>query len=164
MTNQLSAPDKALEILVSLANGQTKPSPEGGFGVTLHVRGSVVTGRLVPNWQWMEEVAEKMQAAYLELEGEAPEPDARLGETVLFDHLATEMKEMQAADKKLRAVADQLSDEQVRGAAQAQQIAFIHLVDARFISGGQIIPEAGAHWRGRLAEIDGWSPGNLKRS
>ena len=58
LSKQEQAPDHALEILVNVANSFTEPAEEGWFGVTLYVGGAVVTGRLVPNWQWMDEVAE----------------------------------------------------------------------------------------------------------
>lgn len=164
MTKRKPAPDTALEILVNVANSFTTPVEDGWFGVTLYVRGTVVTGRLIPNWQWMEEVAEQMQAATLKSDPDGDDEGERLGVTPLFDRLASEMKENRDNNEKLKDIADQLTDAQARAAAQVSQTTFLHLKDAKFFAAEHLVPQVGSHWRGRLSEVDGWSPGVLARS
>ena len=62
------------------------------------------------------------------------------------------------------ALADALAPDPGTPGAVPEDLAYLHLRDARFLSGGALVPpigRPGALWRGRLEDVTGWSLGSL---
>lgn len=103
-----------------------------GYGITLMADGVVVSGLLVGAGDWLDEFAR--------VHVDAP---ALSGEEASGDWARTLAERFTPA-----------SDDDDR------RYGHIHLRDARFFSGAELLPHGGgALWRGRLAAVSGWSPG-----
>jgi hypothetical protein len=132
-------PDDVLATYVETVNQAQEPVPEG-LAVTLTVRGVVIAGELIPNWQWFDEVAQLpggQDSNYFEL-ASALKEHARV---------ASEALEAQSAG-------DELTDEQ--RTALGIRTAYIHLRNARVLAPGASAQRT-HHWRGRLSDVSGWS-------
>ena len=55
--------DRVLEIVVGEINSLSEPQG-GGPPVTLTLGGSVVTGTIIPDWQWFDEVEHAARAGF----------------------------------------------------------------------------------------------------
>jgi hypothetical protein len=55
--------DRALEVVVSEINS-LRERQDGGPGVVLTVRGLVIGGTIIPDWQWVDEVEHVARAAF----------------------------------------------------------------------------------------------------
>lgn len=104
------------------------------IGITLTVRGVVMTGVLVGRDVWAEELAVLTGA------GSVPQTTGSVvGEIV----------------QRAVQVPKQASDGEGR-------YGYIHLRDARIMAGPASLPTTGGMlWRGRLSEVSGWSIGTL---
>jgi hypothetical protein len=134
-------PDDVLARYVETVNQALEPV-SGGSAVTLTVRGVVITGELIPNWQWFDEVAQ--------LPG---------GHDASCFELASALKEharVTSEAAQARSAGAELTDEQ--RAALGTRTAYIHLKNVRLLT-----PAPGGHrahyWRGRLSDVSGWSIG-----
>lgn len=149
------APDGLLASLVGVANGTTEPMTTG-INVILTLAGQTVSGFIIPNWQWHQEVEaiDRQTAQEAGVEAETP---------ILAD-LFKSAKEgaLQQRDEE-RAVmeaSEQWAHRYQKALCEADPVAFIHLRDARvFVPGQHAIPTSGMFWRGRLGLIVGWSYG-----
>lgn len=151
MVSMSASPDRdpVLASLVSVIN--TLAGEGNAVAVTLTVPGGMVSGLLVPAWEWFEE---QQHAREAETGGDSF--------AVFFSMPAEQFKE---ARERHRAeveqwTADGRPDEPADGDADADDEAprFIHLRDARTpLPGGGWSPPT--HWRGRLSEVTGWSWG-----
>jgi hypothetical protein len=130
------APDNVLAMVVHVAN-----TTGVEMGVTLHVNGQVISGRLISGATYWTESAEKLRAS-----GEGPAD--------LLEAMASNMERV--ADGYEDAYAD---PEAV--IKDPSMTAFLHLRDARTLTPQGPTPTAGALWRGRLASVDGLSFGEL---
>ncbi|MEU5945122.1 hypothetical protein ABZ793_06115 [Micromonospora sp. NPDC047465] len=129
-----SLPDVVLQILA-------KGAQEGGLelGVTLSVSGGLVTGTLVGRDRWFQELGDFIEQA-------ADRPDAR--------SLADELGELMSEVGKPADGED--------GFVSTLQYVFIHLINARYVQGSQLMPNQGTMlWRGRISEVAGFSVGTL---
>ncbi|MFG3422898.1 hypothetical protein ACGFZ2_29280, partial [Micromonospora sp. NPDC048063] len=107
------------------------------LGITLTVRGVVVTGTLIGRDEWAEGMAELLKSA-----GENGE---LLGSRIL--------------DVFRKLDLNRTRDE------NSEPYSYIHLKDARYVAGHGLLPSPGSrvpvYWRGRLSEVSGWSLGTL---
>lgn len=134
-------PDDVLATYVDAVNQAQEPVAEG-LPVTLTVRGLVIAGELIPNWQWFDEVAQ--------LPGG---PDSRYFELAraLKEHVRTTSDAVAA-----QSAGDELTDEQ--RTALGTRTAYIHLRNARLLVPASA-PQGAPYWRGRLSDVSGWSVG-----
>lgn len=130
-------PDNIFELLVEVAN-----TSELEMGVTLHVQGQVLTGKLISGATYWSEAADRLRA-----QGAGP--------TQVVETMASSME--QVADEYRAAFGTDRRDGQAEPMGR-----FLHLRDARTLSPEGPIPTDGALWRGRIASIDGFSIGELK--
>jgi hypothetical protein len=131
------APDNVFAMLVHVAN-----TSDVEMGVTLHVGGLIVTGRLISGATYWRESAQKLRES-----GQGPRE--------LIEPMAEGMEK----------VAEAYSDAYAADAADPDDhaaTAFLHLRDAHTLVPQGPTPTAGALWRGRLASVDGFSFGELK--
>ncbi|GIM92144.1 hypothetical protein [Paractinoplanes toevensis] len=136
-----SAPDRVLGLMVDALNSR-KEAVDGGIWVSLSVRGTMVSGEIIPHWQWFDEqttlFGEESHVAYF----------ASLMKESRDEHVAL----MDKDDSEL--TADQRWE-------LNQPPAFIHLRHARtFLP--EPVPARGHYWRGRLEDVSGWSFGPLR--
>jgi hypothetical protein len=134
-------PDDVLAQYVETVNQAQEPVA-GGLAITLTVRGTVVTGELIPNWQWFDEVAH--------LSG---------GQDSVYFELARALKEYARAMSEAveaRSAGADLTVEQRE--ALATRTAYIHLRNAR-LARPALARRRPHYWRGRLSDVSGWSVG-----
>jgi hypothetical protein len=130
-------PDNIFELLVQVAN-----TSEVELGVTLHVQGQVLTGKLISGETYWSETADRLRA-----QGAGP--------TKLVETLATSMDRV--ADEYRSSFGEDEPDD-----AGDPKSHFLHLRDARTLTPEGPVPTDGALWRGRIASIDGFSVGELR--
>lgn len=131
-------PDTVLGLLVGSINNLTEPISDGS-PINLFVQGILLSGQIIPDWQWFEEQAT----------GASPEA-----------MIADILKDKRDRVRRLRGrVLDDLTPEEHEEALAPP--AFIHLKNCRVFM-PQPVPSSGdLYWRGRLADISGWSYGQL---
>jgi hypothetical protein len=132
-------PDDVLARYVETVNQAQEPV-SGGTTVTLTVRGVVLAGELIPNWQWFDEVAQLSgghDASCFELA------------SALKEHARVTSEAIQAQSE-----GEELTDEQ--RAALGTRTAYIHLKNARLVTPARGDKRA-RYWRGRLCDVSGWS-------
>jgi hypothetical protein len=153
--------DETLATLVETIDQMSPPKGEGP-GVTLTLSGLVVSGRVIPHWQWFDEIEHASRAAFTVHTGGSID-DEHGGWATLFkgvsESLQQDRDEYAAANNAVQSLPEQYQ----RHLAEINPTRFIHLRDARVFSPqGAGLPGTGMHWRGRLAEISGWSFGLLE--
>ncbi|WP_416149438.1 gas vesicle accessory protein GvpU [Salipaludibacillus sp. HK11] len=118
--------DPTIEYLVELCNtaGYT-------FSVTLSIKGSIVTGKIIGRKQYFEEMSHLFERDGLEVIAEGYKEFSKV-----FD-------------------AEEDLEEDMKTPYH------IHLKDAKYVSSNGLFPQNGMMWRGRIKEIDGFSLGNL---
>ena len=133
-------PDTVLQLLVGSINNLSEPI-EDGSPINLFVKGILLSGQIIPDWQWFEEQATDASSS----------PEALI---------AGILKEKRDRSRRLRGrVLDDLTPEEHEEALATP--AFIHLKNCRVFM-PQPVPSSGdLYWRGRLADISGWSYGQL---
>jgi hypothetical protein len=131
------APDNVLAMLVHIAN-----TSDVEMGLTIHVAGLVVTGRLISGATFWVASAQKLRES-----GQGP--------TELIEPMAESMEKVAQAYRD--AYAEDPTDP-----GDPSTSAFVHMRDAHTLVPQGPTPTAGALWRGRLASIDGFSFGELK--
>ena len=133
--------DTVLGLLVGSINNLTEPIEEGS-PINLFVQGLVLSGQIIPDWQWFEEQATLNPGA---------SPEAMI---------AGILKDKRDRVRRLRGrVVDELTPEEHEEALAPP--AFIHLKNCRVFM-PQPVPSSGdLYWRGGLADISGWSYGQL---
>lgn len=118
--------DLVLQVLAKTA--QDNPFE---IGLTLTVRGAVLTGTLVGRDTWFRELA-----AWLESRVEG------------YGDLAS-------------SIGEALTQLAPGGTSSAEHYAYLHLKDARVLSGHLLPTLDGLFWRGRISEISGFAIGTL---
>jgi hypothetical protein len=152
--------DQALEAVVGAIDALTEPQ-NGGPGVVLTLGGLVVSGTIIPAWQWFDEVEYAARAAFVVHVGGSID-DEHGGWARLFRGAAESVTRDYAERRAAREVIEGLPDRYRRLVARRDQTVYIHLTEARVVTAGvNPLPAAGMHWRGRLSEISGWSFGRL---
>ncbi len=152
--------DQALEAVVRAINDLTERQ-DGGPGVVLTLGGLVISGTIIPDWQWFDEVEHAARAAFVVHVGGSID-DEHGGWARLFKGAAESLAKDHAERRAAREATEGLPDRYQRLLAQHDQTVYIHLTDARVVAPGvSPLPAAGMRWRGRLSEISGWSFGHL---
>lgn len=130
---QVYKQDDLLETFVNTAN---RYGPL--VGLTLFIKGTVISGRLIGGRQFLDKFAEQWGPGH-----------------------ESEDKDMLREALKQRA--NELYPEQKPESKEYRPPTYIHLEDARvFVPGVSGMPGNGLLWRGRLTEVDGWSLGALR--
>ncbi|MEU4242551.1 hypothetical protein [Actinoplanes sp. NPDC026619] len=134
------APDRVLGLMIDALNSR-KEAVDAGIWVALTVQGTMISGEIIPHWQWFDE------------------------QTTLFgeeSHVAFFASLMKESRDEHIALMDK-DDADLTDAERlelTQPPAFIHLRNARtFLP--QPVPDTGHYWRGRLEDVSGWSFGQL---
>ena len=154
MTTPEPVLDDLLVTLVDVLNHLTERPDDRereGIGITLTVGGAVITGQMISNTAWLDDMDQKIQDA-----GGGPWATVFSAKA---EGLRARLGEASAAE---RAVED-LADRFAAAVYQVDQPGFIHLKNARVLTpgSGAGIPGNGMHWRGRLAQVSGWAFGLL---
>ena len=124
------AADNLLLYLIGLVEDQ-----EGEFGITLAMGGTVVTGYLIGAPEYLRRFADFMSR-------QVSAEDAETARAVFLED----------AER----VRQQIVEERERGWKAPRS--FIHMKEARLVSGGRLIPATGSLlWRGWLDRVDGFS-------
>jgi hypothetical protein len=152
--------DRALGTVVEVINALTELQDDGP-GVVLTVGGLVVSGTVIPDWQWFDEVEHAARAAFVVHTGGSID-DEHGGWARLFRGVAESLVQARDEHRAAREATERLSDRYQRLLADDDRTNYIHLREARVVAaGGSSLPVAGMHWRGRLSEVSGWSFGHL---
>lgn len=116
--------------------------------ITLCVKGVIVTGTIIPEYQWFAEVGQML--------GSSLEP-------ALLE-MSAELREDRDNLRKARDALAELPEEFRSAIDSTEMTAYIHLKEARIVSGSSFVHKDGTYWRGRLDEVSGWSVGVLRQS
>jgi hypothetical protein len=144
--------DQALEAMVGAINALTERQ-DGGPGVVLTLGGLVVSGTIIPDWQWFDDVEHAARAAFVVHVGGSID-DEHGGWARLFKGAAELLAKDHAERRAARKVTEDLPDRYQRLVAQQDQTTYIHLTEARVVASGvSPLPAAGMHWRGRLSVV-----------
>jgi hypothetical protein len=155
-----AAIDRVLEIVVGEINSLSEPQG-GGPPVTLTLGGSVVSGTIIPDWQWFDEVEHAAGAGFTVHTGGSID-DEHGGWARLFRGVSASLVRDREERRAVQDVVGGLSERFRRLLAEEDRASYIHLSSARVLSsGGGPLPPGGVHWRGRLSEVSGWSFGHL---
>lgn len=129
--------DFLLALLVRIVNDD----PSQVTGVTLTVRGAVISGTLASGAEYLEAMAEAVDEAVRHDTSDEPKPGS----------LATYYR-----DCAKRFYGDDVDGDDMT-------LTFVHLRDAQVYQAGwgHAIPTPGTWWRGRLTSVDGWMLGRL---
>ena len=141
---QIAAPlDTVLLLMVEGINNLTEPIVDGA-PINLFVSGILLSGQIIPDWQWFEEQAALNPGA----------PEAMIAEI---------LKDKRDRVRQLRDLGPTDLTPEQREEALAHPT-FIHLKNCRVFM-PQPVPSSGdLYWRGRLADVSGWSYGQLMPS
>jgi hypothetical protein len=126
-----TGPDRFLSALVQVLEA----SRGNWVGVTLSVKGLVVSGVAVSSSEYLRGVAAELR--------EAGGQDGAQSVAEALEGLAGTI--------------DQARDTPETSARPE----FIHLKNARILAGSQMVPPSGMWWRARLSEVDGFTVGLL---
>lgn len=131
-------PDSVLTTYVSLMDQLNEPA-EPGIALSLTVHGLVVTGELIPQWQWFAELSELNNY-----------------EDAFYTGMAEYVKEQSDLAHEAVKVRDSGRDvTHKQHLALSAPTRYVHLRGAQV---GGVRTQAGL-WRGRLSAVSGWSPG-----
>jgi hypothetical protein len=134
-------PDSVLGLYVAQMDRLTDPV-EPGVPLSLTVHGLLVSGELIPQWQWFLEVSELND-----------HEDAFY--TGMAEHVK-EMSDLAHGAIKLRDSGGEVTHRQHN--ALMTPTRYIHLRGARIHSPDRICDQP-CLWRGRLSDVSGWTPG-----
>ncbi|MDY7090191.1 MAG: hypothetical protein SYR96_34510 [Actinomycetota bacterium] len=135
-------PDGVLGTYVAQMDRLTE-AVDPGVPLSLTVHGLLVSGELIPQWQWFAEVSELNDH-----------------EDAFYVGTAEHVKEQSdlAHDAvRIRDTGGEITHRQY--SALMAPTRYIHLRNARVHSPGMHLGEEGTLWRGRLADVSGWTPG-----
>nr|WP_299241480.1 gas vesicle accessory protein GvpU [uncultured Halomonas sp.] len=135
MHSQLENNDILLSALVGMAESGAS------MGVTLYVNGVVITGELISQKRYVEEIVSDfrgpMEDAFKEHSSSILESISRVGD----------MPNGSRGEE-----------------GEASEYEFVHLSGAQYFSGNNGLPSNGKPWRGKLAAIDGFMLGRMSVS
>ena len=134
-------PDKVLDTYVAQMDRLTEPV-NPGVHLSLTVHGLLVSGDLIPQWQWFAEVSEldDYQDAFY---------------TGMAEHMK-EQSDLAHDAIRVRDVGGEVTHRQM--SALMAPTKYIHLRNTRIYSPDSN-PGSGRLWRGRLCDVSGWTPG-----
>jgi len=152
--------DRALATVVGAINARTERQDDGP-GVVLTLGGLVVSGTVIPDWQWFDEVEHAARAAFVVHTGGSVD-DEHGGWAGLFEGVAESLVQARDERRAAQEAMERLPERYQRLVAQEDRTTYIHLREASVIAAGiSSPPVARMHWRGRLSEVSGWSFGHL---
>jgi len=123
--------DQALETVVGAINALTERQ-DGGPGIMLTLGGLVLSGTIIPDWQWFDDVEHTARAAFgVHIEGCID--DEHGGWARLFKGAAESLANDHAERRAAREVTEGLPDPYQRLVAQHDQTTYIHLTEARVV-------------------------------
>ncbi|GAA0566634.1 hypothetical protein GCM10010172_58120 [Paractinoplanes ferrugineus] len=137
-----SAPDRVLGLMIDALNS-SREAVDTGIWVALTVRGTMITGEMIPHWQWFDEQT------------------TLFGEGSHVAYFASVMKESRDEHVALMGKDDADLTPEERWELN-QPPAFVHLRKAKTYLPDPV-SEAGHYWRGRLEDVSGWSFGQLSQ-
>lgn len=145
----MSVPDP---VLVHLAS-HLERAPKSEYGLTLTVRGTIISGIMISPQAYSKAVGEQFRNG---LGGH----ERGLGWDVLFDAIA------EAADDRAAAFEASFAADDREKMREIPDPEFIHLREAHVLMASGMQPNGSGSmwWRGRLADVEGWSPGTLGSS
>lgn len=150
-----AAADTILTLLVKAANASVEPI-RNGIGVTLTVGGSLVSGQIIPHWQWFEENEKTIRS---QDPADLPEENS-FG--YLFGYVRSGVLSRRDDQQKINEMIEKLPESVREYITVDDRTDHIHLANTRFFQAGfGGIPANGMLWRGRLREVSGWSLGLL---
>lgn len=123
--------DPMLEMLVSFAE-----KLDIGVGVTLTVRGLLISGNIITYQGYLEGLVQAFEST-----------SDNVGQIIATGYRSASQAYQEALIKK--------------GLEELPHPQYIHLSNARFISGNRIV-QTGVYWRGRLDEVDGFFLGIIE--
>tara|TARA_B100000929_G_C15389865_1_gene380807 strand:- start:359 stop:772 length:414 start_codon:yes stop_codon:yes gene_type:complete len=132
MSNQLESNDFLLSVLVGMAESGAS------MGVTLYVNGAVITGELISQKRYVEEIVSDLRGPM---------------ESALKTHSSSVLD----AISRVGDMPNGSTGEE----GEASEYEFVHLSGAQCFSGNNRVPSNGAPWRGKLAAIDGFMLGRM---
>ena len=136
-------PDAVLGTYVAQMDRLSEPV-DPGVPLSLTVHGVLVSGELIPQWQWFAEVSERNNHEDAFFLGTA-------------EHVK-EQSDLAHAAIRLRDTGGEVSHRQ--HTALMAPTRYIHLRNARIHT--PTPSDGGALWRGRLSDVSGWVPGDTK--
>lgn len=149
-----SPEDLSLQELVFAIN-RAETRLEKSLAVTLASNGFMISGNLIPNWQWFEEQADELRVNGSDDDGSGS----------LFRSAAEQLKQHRDDTYVSDEVMQKLTPEHAAAVLDVPSIRYIHLKDARAYSGENTgIPANGMLWRGKIADISGWTIGRFGSS
>ena len=151
--------DRVLEIVVAEINSLAEPQG-GGPPVTLTLGGSVISGTIIPDWQWFDEVEHAARAGFTVHMGGSID-DEHGGWARLFRGVSESLVRDREEHRAAQNVVGGLSERYRHLLAQEDRTSYIHLSSARVLAPGVSPLQGGMHWRGRLSAVSGWSFGHL---
>lgn len=140
--SDFSEPDSVLATYVGQMDRLSEPV-DPGIPLILSVGGLLVQGELIPQWQWFLEVSELNNH-----------------EDAFYVGMAEHVKELSDlahSAVRLRDTGGEISHRQYL--ALMSPTKYIHLRNARVLL-TDVAQGHGRHWRGRLSEVTGWTPGS----
>jgi hypothetical protein len=153
--------DETLATLVEAIDQMSPPKSEGP-GVTLTLSGMVVSGRVIPHWQWFDDIEHASRAAFTVHTGGSID-DEHGGWATLFKGVSQSLRQDRDEYAAAKDAVQSLPQRYQPRLAEISPTRFIHLREARVFSPqGAGLPNNGMHWRGRLSEVSGWSFGLLE--
>src|SRR3954454_17210330 len=117
--------DRVLEIVVGEINSLAEPQG-GGPPVTLTLGGSVVSGTIIPDWQWFDEVEHAARAGFTVHTGGSID-DEHGGWARLFRGLSESLVRDREEHRAVQNVVGGLSERYRRLLAQEGRTRYIHL-------------------------------------
>jgi len=142
MRSDWGEPDAVLGTYVAQMDRLIEPV-DPGVPLSLTVHGLLVSGELIPEWQWFSEVSELNNH-----------------DDAFYTGMAEHMKEQSDLAHhavKLRDTGGEVTHRQYT--ALMAPTRYIHLKNARIHSPDKVGDEK-CLWRGRLIDISGWTPGD----
>ncbi len=137
MTEVHAVEEIGQDVLLTVLAGSLQEARDFEIGLTVTVAGGVVSGLAIGRDRWLSKFASVTREAQ-------PGAETSLGEA-------------------FEAAIHQIDLE--RPAEEEVSFGFLHMVDARFISGAGMSPSSGSPgflWRGRLTHVTSWSLGQLR--
>ncbi len=151
--------DRVLEIVVGEIDSLSERQ-DGGPPVVLTLGGSVVSGTIIPDWQWFGEVEHAARAGFTVHTGGSID-DEHGGWAWLFRGFSESLVRDREEHRAVQNVVGGLAERYRRRLAEEDHTSYIHLSGARVLAPGGPLPPGRVHWRGRLSEVSGWSFGHL---
>lgn len=151
--------DGVLALLVTALNSMPDRC-EDGPPLTLTVQGLLISGKVIPDWEWFEDVEQLCKDTWVASGG----PDTgNQGWAEFFKMGKKGMLQGRSEARAVQGVIQDLAQRYRDALLDVDRPTYIHLRDARAFpaSGASPIPTAGTYWRGRLADVSGWWFGTL---